>query len=188
VQVYSSIPAEFGEPNTLICLVQAFHPPEITIELLKDGAVLPNANQTDLSFDKTWHFHLSKFADITPSKEESYACQVTHIGKRTVHAWGESESADILFLLSQQTRQLHFVSELRRVVHQWLMASDRTVVLVFKMSLENKEWVHLLYNYLIYLFIKLLSCFCFSQNPTCRRQASVIRVSPSSTDFIFKNI
>ncbi|XP_059931647.1 beta-2-microglobulin-like [Gadus macrocephalus] len=87
VQVYSSSPARFGETNTLICLVQAFHPPEITIELLKNGAVLPNANQTDLSFDKTWHFHLSKFASISPSKEESYACQVTHIGKRTVHAW-----------------------------------------------------------------------------------------------------
>nr|QQG63303.1 beta-2-microglobulin [Melanogrammus aeglefinus] len=87
VQVYSSSPAEFGKPNTLICLVTAFHPPEIVIELLKDGTPLPNANQTDLSFDKTWHFHLSKFADISPSKEEAYACQVTHIGKKTVHAW-----------------------------------------------------------------------------------------------------
>ena len=98
MQVYSSGPAEFGKPNMLICLVKNFHPPEITIELLKDNVPIVNANQTDLSFDKTWHFHLSKFATISPSGEEDYACAVTHIGKRSVHAWGESKSADILFL------------------------------------------------------------------------------------------
>jgi len=87
VQVYSSSPAKYGEANTLICLVTAFHPPEITIQLLKDGVPLANANQTDLSFDKTWQFHLSKFADISPAKEEKYTCEVNHIGKKTVHAW-----------------------------------------------------------------------------------------------------
>ncbi|KAF4070482.1 hypothetical protein AMELA_G00285900 [Ameiurus melas] len=53
-QVYSRNPGEFGKENTLICHVSDFHPPDITIDLLKNGAVIPGAKQTDLAFEKGW--------------------------------------------------------------------------------------------------------------------------------------
>ncbi|GLD48044.1 ACN32201.1 beta2-microglobulin [Lates japonicus] len=37
VQVYSRDPGEFGKANTLICHVSDFHPPDIKIQLLRDG-------------------------------------------------------------------------------------------------------------------------------------------------------
>ncbi|KAF7648937.1 hypothetical protein LDENG_00149830 [Lucifuga dentata] len=48
VVVYSLNPGEFGKENTLICHVTNFHPPDITIELLKNNVVIPAARLTDL--------------------------------------------------------------------------------------------------------------------------------------------
>uniref|UniRef100_A0A6Q2Z0K5 Immunoglobulin C1-set domain-containing protein n=1 Tax=Esox lucius TaxID=8010 RepID=A0A6Q2Z0K5_ESOLU len=36
VQVYSRNPGNFGEKNVLICHVSGFHPPDISIQLLKN--------------------------------------------------------------------------------------------------------------------------------------------------------
>ncbi|KAJ3590996.1 hypothetical protein NHX12_008944, partial [Muraenolepis orangiensis] len=87
VQVYSKDPATMGKSNTLICLVKNFHPPEIQIELLSGQQVIAKANQTDLSFDKTWHFHLSRHAEIIPEPGHKYACRVTHSGSVRIYAW-----------------------------------------------------------------------------------------------------
>ncbi|XP_071358143.1 beta-2-microglobulin-like [Trachinotus anak] len=87
VQVYTRTPGFYGKENILICHVNEFHPPEITIELLKDGKVIPGATQTDLAFEENWHYHLTKHAPFTPNKDENYACRVTHMGKQKTFLW-----------------------------------------------------------------------------------------------------
>lgn len=89
VQVYSRDPGEFGQENTLICHVSNFHPPDITIQLLKNGEELSGAKQTDLAFKQDWHFHLTKNAPFKPVAGENYLCRVTHGGTRKDYAWGE---------------------------------------------------------------------------------------------------
>uniref|UniRef100_A0A8B9GYA6 Beta-2-microglobulin n=1 Tax=Astyanax mexicanus TaxID=7994 RepID=A0A8B9GYA6_ASTMX len=81
VQVYSYSPGEFGKPNHLICHVSEFHPPDINIELLRNGVVITEAKQTDLAFEQGWKFHLTKSVPFTPQKNEEYACRVTHMQK-----------------------------------------------------------------------------------------------------------
>ncbi|XP_026182372.1 beta-2-microglobulin-like [Mastacembelus armatus] len=87
VQVYSQKPGEFGAKNTLICHVTNFHPPDITITLLKNGVEIPGATQTDLAFESNWHFHLTKHVDFTPEKDEKFSCKVTHGQSTNTYAW-----------------------------------------------------------------------------------------------------
>lgn len=87
VQVYSRNPGEFGKANTLICHVSDFHPPDIKIQLMKDGMEIPNADQTDLAFKQGWLFHLTKNVDFTPTGGEKYSCRVTHGGVLKDYAW-----------------------------------------------------------------------------------------------------
>ncbi|CAK6949441.1 beta-2-microglobulin-like [Scomber scombrus] len=81
VQVYSRSPGEFGKENTLICHVSGFHPPEIRIDLLKNGVEIPNSKQTDLAFEENWHYHLTKHVTFTPNKGDHFSCRVTHMQK-----------------------------------------------------------------------------------------------------------
>ncbi|XP_053189811.1 beta-2-microglobulin-like [Scomber japonicus] len=81
VQVYSRSPGEFGKPNTLICHVSGFHPPEIRIELLKNNVEIPGSQQTDLAFEENWHYHLTRHVAFTPKKEDRFSCRVTHMQK-----------------------------------------------------------------------------------------------------------
>ncbi|KAG7454465.1 hypothetical protein MATL_G00260050 [Megalops atlanticus] len=87
VQVYSRNPGEFGKSNTLICHVSGFHPPDISITLLKDGVEIPNAKQTDLAFEQSWQFHLTKTVAFTPQKGETYTCRVRHIQDAKNYNW-----------------------------------------------------------------------------------------------------
>lgn len=87
VQVFSSAPGVYGVSNKLVCHVSGFHPPDITIELLRNGVVIPGAQQTDLAFEQSWQFHLSRSVDFTPQKDEEYACRVTYQGKAQTHTW-----------------------------------------------------------------------------------------------------
>ncbi|XP_071391066.1 beta-2-microglobulin-like [Centroberyx affinis] len=87
VQVYSHQPGVYGEKNTLICHVTNFHPPDITIRLLKNGEELPEAVQTDLAFKQDWHFHLTKNAAFTPENGDKYSCKVTHGQTSNEYAW-----------------------------------------------------------------------------------------------------
>nr|XP_046234724.1 beta-2-microglobulin-like [Scatophagus argus] len=87
VQVYSRIPGELGNANTLICHASGFHPPEITIELLRNGKEMVGANQTDLAFEENWHYHLTKHVPFIPSKGEQFACRVTHMGEPKIFIW-----------------------------------------------------------------------------------------------------
>lgn len=89
VQVYSRGPAEFGVENLLICHASDFHPPDITVQLMKDGKELPEAMQTDLAFKQDWRFHVTKNAAFTPVRGEEYYCKVTHGQTVKNYAWGE---------------------------------------------------------------------------------------------------
>ncbi|XP_032406800.1 beta-2-microglobulin-like [Xiphophorus hellerii] len=87
VQIYSRNPGLYGNRNVLICHVSGFHPPEIKIDLLKNGQEIADVKQTDLAFEENWHYHLTKHADFTPVEGEHYMCRVTHVGTTTQHEW-----------------------------------------------------------------------------------------------------
>lgn len=87
VQVYTHFPGEYGKDNTLICYVSSFHPPDITIDLMKNGEVIPGAQQTDLAFEKGWQFHLTKSVAFKPQKGEEYTCKVRHMTNLNTYAW-----------------------------------------------------------------------------------------------------
>ncbi|XP_037619061.1 beta-2-microglobulin-like [Sebastes umbrosus] len=87
VQVYSREPGTIGKANTFICHVSGFHPPEITIQLLRNGREMSGSEQTDLAFEENWHYHLTRHVAFTPNKEDRFACNVTHLGKSNIHSW-----------------------------------------------------------------------------------------------------
>ncbi|XP_010791834.1 beta-2-microglobulin-like [Notothenia coriiceps] len=87
VQVYSKGPGKLGEPNTLICHVKGFYPPEISIKVLNNGKEILGAKQTDLAFEENWHYHLTKHVSFTPSQNDKYTCVVTHLGSQSEYTW-----------------------------------------------------------------------------------------------------
>ncbi|KAM7366608.1 hypothetical protein PAMP_016035 [Pampus punctatissimus] len=87
VQVYSRSPGEFGKDNILICHVSGFYPPEIKIELLRNGVEMPNGKQTDLAFEENWFYHLTKHVPFKPNKGEEFTCRVTHMGRSNIYTW-----------------------------------------------------------------------------------------------------
>lgn len=87
VQVYSYQPGEYGKDNTLICHVSNFHPPDITIQLMKNGQEISSAKQTDLAFEKDWHFRLTRNVAFTPMSGDKYSCRVTHGTSVKDFAW-----------------------------------------------------------------------------------------------------
>ncbi|KAM8883409.1 beta-2-microglobulin-like [Synchiropus picturatus] len=91
VQVYSRGPGWMDKKNVLICHVSNFHPPEIRIDLLKNGEVISEAEQSDLSFEDNWQYHLIKHADFTPKLGDKFACRVTHEKTTKEHSWEPDE-------------------------------------------------------------------------------------------------
>ncbi|PWS23266.1 hypothetical protein DKP78_13985 [Enterococcus faecium] len=89
VQVYSRNPGKLDDPNpnTLICHVSGFHPPDITITLLKNGVEIQNADQTDLAFETGWQFHLTKYATFQPKSGDSFVCKVRHMATTKDYTW-----------------------------------------------------------------------------------------------------
>lgn len=78
VNVYTETPVEFGVKNRLICHCSGFHPPRISMRLMKDGAEMPSSAETDLSFDRDWTYYKTKHIEFTPKEGEEYTCVVTH--------------------------------------------------------------------------------------------------------------
>lgn len=56
-----------------------FHPPQIEIELLKNGKKIPNIEMSDLSFSKDWSFYILAHTEFTPTATDVYACRVKHV-------------------------------------------------------------------------------------------------------------
>lgn len=91
VQVYTQTPGEVGKANVLLCHMSGFHSPQISIELLKNGHSLSGSLQTDLAFEKSWQYYLTKYVSFTPAKGDDYACRVTHMGESKTYIWGREE-------------------------------------------------------------------------------------------------
>ncbi|KAL0964949.1 hypothetical protein UPYG_G00274810 [Umbra pygmaea] len=87
VQVYSRNPGEYGKENKLICYVSEFHPPDIEIKLMKNDVEIPDAKQTDLSFEQGWRFHLTRSVSFTPKDGETYSCRVRHLKTTKDYTW-----------------------------------------------------------------------------------------------------
>nr|WIM36833.1 beta-2-microglobulin-1 [Ogcocephalus cubifrons] len=87
VQVYTTAPGKHGRENVLVCFVSGFHPPDVTIVLIKNGREIVEARQTDLAFKHNWQFHLTKSMPFTPAKEDAYSCRVTHGVSMKDYAW-----------------------------------------------------------------------------------------------------
>lgn len=79
-QVYTYRPIEEGKSNVLLCHAKDFTFPNIRMELLENGKTIPNANQSDLSFEADWSFKLTKFVEFYPKAESMYSCKVYHNG------------------------------------------------------------------------------------------------------------
>lgn len=92
VQVYSRHPAENGKLNFLNCYVSGFHPPQIEIELLKNGVKIDKVEQSDLSFSKDWSFYLLVHTEFTPNDKDEYSCRVKHVtlNQPMVVKWGKA--------------------------------------------------------------------------------------------------
>ncbi|XP_007933503.2 beta-2-microglobulin [Orycteropus afer afer] len=96
VQVYSRHPAENGKPNFLNCYVSGFHPPQITIDLYKNGEkITEKVERSDLSFSKDWSFYLLVHTEFTPNGKDEYTCHVEHVTLKEpkIVKWGEFSSS-----------------------------------------------------------------------------------------------
>lgn len=87
VQVYTQVPGEVGKANVLLCHASGFHPPQVSIELLKNGHSLSGSLQTDLAFEESWRYYLTKYVPFTPAEGDDYACRVTHMGQSKTYIW-----------------------------------------------------------------------------------------------------
>ncbi|KAM4766159.1 beta-2-microglobulin [Cyanocitta cristata] len=78
VEVYARSRAEEGKQNTLHCFVTGFHPPNIDIELLKNGEPISGVTYGDLSFNDKWQFQRLVYVPFIPTRGDTFACRVAH--------------------------------------------------------------------------------------------------------------
>ncbi|NXC61822.1 B2MG protein, partial [Aleadryas rufinucha] len=90
VEVYARSRAEEGKENTLHCFVTGFHPPNIDIELLKNGERIPGVKYGDLSFNDKWQFQRLVYAPFTPTRDDIFVCRVAHstMAEPRIYRWG----------------------------------------------------------------------------------------------------
>ncbi|KAI5936802.1 Beta-2-microglobulin [Manis javanica] len=104
VQVYSRHPAENGKPNFLNCYVSSFHPPEIQIDLLKNGKEM-KVERSDLSFSKDWSFYLLVHTEFTPKEGDKSRQLISSGGLKIPHVdWTNSKLCFFIF-----NSYLHFM-------------------------------------------------------------------------------
>ncbi|NWR85361.1 B2MG protein, partial [Furnarius figulus] len=89
VEVYSRTRAVEGEQNILHCFVTEFHPPKIKIELLKNDQPMDEVKYGDLSFNEKWQFQRLVYAPFTATRDDTFACRVTHSTMREpqIYRW-----------------------------------------------------------------------------------------------------
>ncbi|NWV18315.1 B2MG protein, partial [Origma solitaria] len=90
VEVYARSRAEEGKENILHCFVTGFHPPQIDIELLKNGEPIPGVKYGDLSFNDKWQFQRLVYVPFTPTKDDIFTCRVAHstMAEPRTYRWG----------------------------------------------------------------------------------------------------
>lgn len=92
VEVYSRKHGAIGEENVLNCFVNGFHPPQISITLLKNGEPMSDVKYMDMSFNDKWYFQQLVYAPFTPQRGDVYSCRVVHsaLPEPQTYRWGMS--------------------------------------------------------------------------------------------------
>ncbi|KAJ1125526.1 hypothetical protein NDU88_003955 [Pleurodeles waltl] len=78
VSIYTTSPLEEGKENTVVCLVSGFHPPKITVEMLRNGEVITNLKAMDMTFESDWKYQWMKYYPFTYKAGDEFRCKVAH--------------------------------------------------------------------------------------------------------------
>lgn len=98
-------PVELGEPNTLICFIDKFSPPVISVTWLRNGKPVTDGVSQTVFLPRNDHlFRKFHYLPFLPTTEDVYDCKVEHLGlnEPLLKHWGEycpSVSFTSLFLL-----------------------------------------------------------------------------------------
>uniref|UniRef100_A0A8C3F4J3 Ig-like domain-containing protein n=1 Tax=Chrysemys picta bellii TaxID=8478 RepID=A0A8C3F4J3_CHRPI len=81
VTVFPEDPVELGEPNILICFVDKFFPPALSVTWLKNGQeVTEGVSETDFYPRPDDSFRKFSYLPFLPSQGDFYDCRVEHGG------------------------------------------------------------------------------------------------------------
>ncbi|XP_004624319.1 mamu class II histocompatibility antigen, DR alpha chain [Octodon degus] len=81
VTVLSHGPVELGEPNVLICFVDKFSPPVISVTWLKNGKPVDTGVSSTVVLPREDNlFRKFHYLAFLPSTEDFYDCKVEHLG------------------------------------------------------------------------------------------------------------
>ncbi|XP_032630908.2 HLA class II histocompatibility antigen, DR alpha chain-like [Chelonoidis abingdonii] len=81
VTVFPEDPVELGEPNVLICFVDKFSPPAVSVTWLKNGQeVTEGVYETDFYPRQDNSFRKFSYLPFVPSQGDFYDCRVEHGG------------------------------------------------------------------------------------------------------------
>uniref|UniRef100_A0A452GW97 Ig-like domain-containing protein n=1 Tax=Gopherus agassizii TaxID=38772 RepID=A0A452GW97_9SAUR len=81
VTVFPEDPVELGEPNVLICFVDKFFPPVLSVTWLKNGQeVTEGVSETDFYPRPDYSFRKFSYLPFLPSQGDFYDCRVEHWG------------------------------------------------------------------------------------------------------------
>uniref|UniRef100_A0A8B9QNG3 Ig-like domain-containing protein n=1 Tax=Apteryx owenii TaxID=8824 RepID=A0A8B9QNG3_APTOW len=81
VTVFSEDPVELGDPNMLICYVDKFWPPMITIKWLKNGQEVVDGVVETVFYPRQDHtFRKFSYLPFIPTRGDYYDCRVEHWG------------------------------------------------------------------------------------------------------------
>lgn len=81
VTVFPKSPVELGQPNVLICHVDKFFPPVLSVTWLRNGQpVTEGASETVFLPSKEFTFRKFHYLTFIPTAEDFYDCQVEHWG------------------------------------------------------------------------------------------------------------
>ncbi|XP_065271582.1 HLA class II histocompatibility antigen, DR alpha chain-like isoform X2 [Emys orbicularis] len=81
VTVFPEDPVELGEPNILICFVDKFFPPVLSVTWLKNGQeVTEGVSETDFYPRPDNSFRKFSYLPFVPSQGDFYDCRVEHGG------------------------------------------------------------------------------------------------------------
>ncbi|KAM6182557.1 HLA class II histocompatibility antigen, DP alpha 1 chain [Erethizon dorsatum] len=81
VTVFPKEPVELGEPNVLICHVDKFFPPVLSVTWLRNGQPVTSGVSESIFLPRTdYSFHKFHYLTFLPNTEDVYDCKVEHWG------------------------------------------------------------------------------------------------------------